>query len=463
MLELKTGEGVRQSVEVQRAAFVVELFAATLGVQRLAVEIIDLGAFDIGGARGFALRAAVRVPALLPVGEPGFGVLQRLLTVGVGVLQCVQPGFGVGDLAAQHVQTALIAFDVLADFRQRLLGFVAGALQALAEFALMRDLLFDAGERTADFVTRGLGLVQGLGGGFAALAAGFDLTLGLALLGDGLLQPGLFLRQALAQRLQLGVEQPEFQRFPLGILDPALGLDRLVLLGLSGLPREMLQLFADFFAQVVEAVEILAGVADAGLGFLAAFLVFGDAGGFFQIHAQFFGLGLDDLRDHALFDDRVAARAQAGAEEQVGDVAAPAFGAVEVVVALAVAADLALDRNFVERGVFAGDGVVGVVEDQFDRGLRDRFTGRAAGKDHVGQRVAAQAAGRAFAHHPADGVDDVRLAASVRPHHAGHVRGQVQGGRIDEGLEAGELDGGKTHALIGYSAGPTAWSRRWRR
>ena len=463
MLEFETGEGVRQGIEVQRTAFAVELFAPALGVQRLAVEVIDLGAFDIASACRFALRAAVRVPALLPVGEPGFGVLQRLLAVGVGVFQRVQPRLGVGDFAAQRVQAALVGFDMQADFRQRLLGFVARALQTLAEFALVCDLLFNAGQGAADFVTCGLGLVQRLGGGFATLAAGFDLALGLALLGDGLLQPGFFLRQAFAQRLQLGIEQPEFQRFPLGVLDPSLSLDRLVLLGLLGLPRKMLQLFADFFAQVVEAVEILAGVADAGLGFLAAFLVFGDAGGFFQIHAQLFGLGLDDLRDHALLDDRVAARAQAGAEEQVGDVAAAAFGAVEVVVALAVAADLALDRDFVERGIFAGDGVVGVVEHQFDRGLRHRLARRAAGKDHVGQRVAAQAAGRAFAHHPADGVDDVRLAASVRPHHAGHVGGQVQGGRVDEGLEAGELDGGKTHALIGCSAGPTAWSRRWRR
>ncbi|KAG1395420.1 hypothetical protein G6F59_014006 [Rhizopus arrhizus] len=198
-------------------------------------------------------------------------------------------------------------------------------------------------------------------------------------------------------------------------------------------------------------------MADAGLGFLAALLVLGDAGRLFQVHAQVFRARLDDLADHALLDDRVAARAQAGAEEQVGDVAATALGAVEIVVAGAVAADRALDRDFVERGVFAGNRMVGVVEDQLDGGLRDRLAGVGAGEDHVGQRVAAQAAGRTFAHDPAHGVDDVRLAAAIGPHHAGHVGRQVQGGRIDERLEAGQLDRGKTHR--GSGLGPASGLR----
>src|SRR5690606_28375854 len=101
-----------------------------------------------------------------------------------------------------------------------------------------------------------------------------------------------------------------------------------------------------------------ARVPDAGLGFLAPLLVLGDAGRFFQVDAQLLGLGVDHLRDHALLDDRVAARPEARAQEQVGDVTAAAAGAVEVVAALAVAADRALDRDLVERRVLAADGVV---------------------------------------------------------------------------------------------------------
>lgn len=63
-----------------------------------------------------------------------------------------------------------------------------------------------------------------------------------------------------------------------------------------------------------------------------------------------------------------------------------------------------------------------------------------------------------LAHDPAHGVDDVRLAAAIGPHHAGHVGRQVQGGRIDERLEAGELDRGKTHGVIGFQQAP--WGAR---
>ncbi|MNN51088.1 hypothetical protein D3C81_1657060 [compost metagenome] len=96
--------------------------------------------------------------------------------------------------------------------------------------------------------------------------------------------------------------------------------------------------------------------------------------------------------------------------------------------------------------------MIRVVEDQLDGGLRNRLAGIGTGEDHVGERVTTQAAGRAFAHDPAHRIDDVRLAAAIGAHHAGHVGRQVQRGRIDEGLEAGQLDRGKTHGVIGFRA-----------
>src|SRR5690606_14910572 len=227
----------------------------------------------------------------------------------------------------------LVAADVAAEFRQRDLRFLAGALQARRQFLLVGDLLLDPGQGAADLVHRGLRGVERFAGGLAAAASGFQFALGLALLGDELFEAGFLAGQLLAQPPQLAVEGAELQRLPFGVLDPPLRLDRCVLLGLSGLPRQVLQLLADLLAQVVEAVQVLAGVADAGLGLLAAFLVLGDARGFLQVDAQFLGPGVDDLRDHALLDDRVAAWAKASAEEQVGDVAAAALAAVEVVAA----------------------------------------------------------------------------------------------------------------------------------
>jgi hypothetical protein len=133
--------------------------------------------------------------------------------------------------------------------------------------------------------------------------------------------------------VQLGVELAVLERLQLRVLVQALGLDRLVLLGGARLLAQVLDLLVDFLAQVGQALEVLARVLDARFGFLAPLLVLGDAGGLLQVHAQVLGPRLDDLGNHSLLDDRVAARAQAGAQEQVGDVAAAAARAVQVVVA----------------------------------------------------------------------------------------------------------------------------------
>ena len=455
VLDLRLLEGLRQRLQVQAGALGRQRLAAAVGLQRLPVQVVHAGALDLAGTRGLGRLAAVGLPALLPVGQRRLGFAQRLLLEHIVLAQLLQPRLRLFPGAAQRLELVPVVGDVLVQFAQRAGGLVAGLVQAAGQFALVLDLLLDAGEHATDLVDLGLGLVQRLGRRLAAHAPGLDLALGLALAGDDLLELRLFLGQPLAQGLQLHIQRAELQRLPLRVLDLALGGQRLVLLGLAGLAAQVLELLVDLLAQVVEAIQVLAGVADAGLGLLAPLLVLGDAGGLFQVHAQVLGPGLDDLADHALLDDRVAARAQAGAEEQVGDVAAAALGAVEVVVALAVAADQAPDRDFVEGGELAADGVVAVVEDQFDRGLRDGLARRRAGEDHVGQRIAAQAAGRAFAHHPAHRVDDVGLAAAVGADHAGHVGRQVQRGGVDEGLEAGQLDRGQAHAAIdspGYAA-----------
>ena len=79
VLDLDAGEGFGQRGQVEARAFADELLATTIRVQRLAVEVIDAGALDVAGARGLGLGAGMRVPTLLPVGEPGLGVAQCVL------------------------------------------------------------------------------------------------------------------------------------------------------------------------------------------------------------------------------------------------------------------------------------------------------------------------------------------------------------------------------------------------
>ena len=133
------------------------------------------------------------------------------------------------------------------------------------------------------------------------------------------------------------IDLAQTQREQLG-REAALGfLEHLVAARGRGLALQVADLLVDFVAHVLQALEVLARVGDARLGFLAAFLVTRDAGGFFDEGAHVIGLRLDDARDHALLDDGVAAAAEAGAEEQLGDVLAAAARAVQEIVRGAVA------------------------------------------------------------------------------------------------------------------------------
>jgi hypothetical protein len=97
----------------------------------------------------------------------------------------------------------------------------------------------------------------------------------------------------------------------------------------------VLELRAELGLDVGHAGQVLARVLEAQLGLAAALAVLGDARGFLEEHAQLLGLRGDDARDHALLDDRVGARAEARAEEDVLHVAAAHVLAVEVVVRVA--------------------------------------------------------------------------------------------------------------------------------
>ena len=64
-----------------------------------------------------------------------------------------------------------------------------------------------------------------------------------------------------------------------------------------------------------------------------------------------------------------------------------------------------------------------------------------AGKDHVGHVRAAQALGALLAQHPADGVGDVRFAATVRTNDGRNaVTGELEFGAVAKRFEAQNLE-----------------------
>ena len=207
---------------------------------------------------------------------------------------------------------------------------------------------------------------------------------------------------------------------------------------------EVRELRLELGADVAHAGEVLARVLEAQLGLAAALAVFRNARGLLEEHAQLLGLGGDDARDHALLDDRVGARAQARAEEDVLHVAAAHVLAVEVVVGVAVAREHALHADLGVAGTRAADAPEGIVEHELHGGAAHGLPLGRAVEDHVVHVLAAQLLGGRFAQHPAHGVDHVRLAAAVGTHHAHELPGDGDGGRIDEGFEAGKLDGGES-------------------
>ncbi len=203
---------------------------------------------------------------------------------------------------------------------------------------------------------------------------------------------------------------------------------------------EPLDLAPELLADVAGARQILARIGQAMLGLAPPLLVLGHPGRLLEEHAQLLGLRLDDPGDHALLDDGVGPRAQPGAEEDVLHVAAPHVRAVDEVGRLTVVPQYPLHRDLGILGPLPCRPAEAVVEEELHACARHGLAQRRAVENDVLHRVAAQGGGARLSEHPAHGVDDVRLAAAVRPDHADELAGNVYRGGIDEGLEAGELD-----------------------
>ena len=95
-----------------------------------------------------------------------------------------------------------------------------------------------------------------------------------------------------------------------------------VALGLRRLALERGEVALDLGDDVADAQQVLLRELHLALGLLLPRLELGDAGGLLDEQAPVLGLGADDEADLALLDDRVRLRADAGAEEEIGDVLA---------------------------------------------------------------------------------------------------------------------------------------------
>ena len=131
-------------------------------------------------------------------------------------------------------------------------------------------------------------------------------------------------------------------------------------------------------------------------------------------------------------------RASRGVGEQQGDVLLPDVAAVNSVGGTGAALDPAGDFAFT---------LGAAVDQQRDFGEVARRAAGGAGEDDVFHAAAAQGLGAAFAHHPAQRFEQVRLAAAVGTDHARQPRLDPKFGRFDEAFEAGQDKAAEAHGV----------------
>jgi hypothetical protein len=211
--------------------------------------------------------------------------------------------------------------------------------------------------------------------------------------------------------------------------------------GDDGLGFQLFQVGVQFAQDVFHPQQILAGVVEAVFRFPAPLLVLGDAGRFLEKHAQLFRARLDDAGNHALADDGVGAGTETGPQKDILDVAPPHRLTIYIVRRGAVAGERALHRNLRIHAPLPGRLAGVVVEYEFHGSAARGLAVRRAIENHVLHRFAPQLGRFRLAQHPAHRIDDVGLAAAIRPDHANQLTRHLEVGGVDEGFESGQLDG----------------------
>jgi hypothetical protein len=176
-----------------------------------------------------------------------------------------------------------------------------------AQFTSVPDALLDARHLRTGAVETGLGLAQRLGLGGLIDADLLDLRLGVPQVRQHRLQGRFAVLHGRVANFRFRVQTLQAQRQKLRLQLALFFLERLIAARRRRLPLQMADLLVDFLAQIVQTIQILARLADAIFGFPPAFLVARNSGRLLQERPQIVGAGLDDSRDHALLDDRVAA------------------------------------------------------------------------------------------------------------------------------------------------------------
>ena len=399
-----------------------------------------------GGGLGRRQGGVARLPRLDLV---GLGVAQRLALFA----QALQ---GVGGIGREGLGPRLVLFDLDQMLARALLRLAHLGLFLLQGLPLQDQLLQrrPGGGRGGAQVGHGGGRL-GLQGRRPPRVSGprGDLLLHLRQ-GD----PRLFQRFPRLLRLQVTGHR---------LVPPDVARQIAVAAGLPRLLLEPAQLRFEGLDDVVEALQVGLRRAQPQLGLVPAGVEAGDPGRLFQERAPVGRLGVDQGADTALADQRRRVGPGRGVGEQQLDVARPDVAAVDPVVGPVAPFDAPDHRQFVPVVQAGGRAAVAVVQGDLDLGdVAGRAPG-AAREDHVLHLAAAHALGRGFPHGPAQRLDEIGLAAAVRPDDARQAGVDEDLCRIYKGLEArqtqlGELDHRRSAPLNAFdTAGDIEGRHDW--
>ena len=213
-------------------------------------------------------------------------------------------------------------------------------------------------------------------------------------------------------------------------------------LGRLGLALQRPQPRARLALHVERARQVLLGALQLQVRAPAALAVLAESCGLLDQEAALARPREHDLLDLALGDHGVHLLAEPRVGQDLDDVDEPAARAVEAVLALTVALQLAHDRDLGEVDV---ESTVAVVDHDLDLGGIRALHAVRAREDHVLHRLPAHRERRLLAERPQHGVGDVRLPGPVWPHDHRHAGAELELGPGREGLEALHGDRAQVH------------------
>ena len=237
------------------------------------------------------------------------------------------------------------------------------------------------------------------------------------------------------EEVELGDPRPQRRDLDRELLGP---------LGGGRLQRERAQPLAHLLLDVLRALDLDPDPGELELGPVLAALELAEPGGLLDEVAPVLRLRGEHGVDLALRDDRVHRAAEADVGEQLDEIGAPHGGLVDEVLALAATNEPARDRDLAEVDLVA-EAAVRVVEHELDLAVIRRRPVRGAAEEDVVGLLGPELGRGQRAGGPDDRVGDVRLAGAVRADDHGDARLELELDRVDERLEAADLDRLEVH------------------